>query len=98
MVLGDDEFRKELLERMIGRAGPGHYGEEVREAAGEKAERMVIDGLKRLKWTESDLQHRAKGDAKKVALAARLREETTMPMKWIAARLGMGSAAYASDQ
>jgi hypothetical protein len=34
---------------------------------------------------------RRKGDPVKIALAGRLRRETTMPLKWICARLEMGS-------
>ena len=36
-------------------------------------------------------QDATKGDPAKVALAARLRAETTMTVGWIAERLGMGS-------
>ena len=53
---------------------------------------LVAAGLKRLGWTESDLQTRRKGDAGKVAVA--LRAKTTMPLAWIAARLRMGSRGY----
>jgi len=35
-----------------------------------------------------------KGDAAKVALAARLRAETTMTVGWIAERLGMGTRGH----
>ena len=44
-----------------------------------------------------DLQTRRKGDPQKVILARRLREETTMTLKWIAQRLQMGSWTYVSD-
>jgi REP element-mobilizing transposase RayT len=40
------------------------------------------------------VEERPKGDAAKVALAARLRTETTMTVGWIAERLGMGSRGY----
>jgi hypothetical protein len=40
------------------------------------------------------LVRRAKGDAVKVALAARLRAETVMTVKWIAERLRMGVPGY----
>jgi hypothetical protein len=41
----------------------------------------------------SDLKARPKGDSTKVALAARLRAETTLTVNWIAERLGMGARA-----
>jgi hypothetical protein len=40
------------------------------------------------------LQTRRKGDQQKVVLARRLRQETTMSLKWIAQRLQMGSWSY----
>jgi BarA-like signal transduction histidine kinase len=48
--------------------------------------------LNRRRWTEEDLSPRAKGDMVKVKLAARLREETTMTVAWIAERLRMATA------
>ena len=38
-----------------------------------------------------------KGDKEKVALARRLRAETTMTLRWIADRLQMGSWTYVSN-
>ena len=43
---------------------------------------------------KADLKTRPKGDSLKVALAARLRTETTMTMGWIAERLAMGTRGY----
>jgi hypothetical protein len=40
------------------------------------------------------LKARRKGDKEKVALARKLRAETTMSLKWIANRLEMGSWTY----
>ena len=45
-------------------------------------------------WQEADLKTRPKGDSVKVALAARLRAETTMTVGWIAERLAMGTRGY----
>ena len=39
--LGDKAFRKELLAQVEEQAGEFHYGEEVRESAEEKAERII---------------------------------------------------------
>ena len=38
-----------------------------------------------------------KGDSRKVALARRLRRETTMTLKWIAQHLHMGGWTYVSN-
>jgi hypothetical protein len=51
----------------------------------------VEQELKRRGWTEEELKTRHKGDKNKVAIAAWLRRETTMTLKWIAERLSMGS-------
>ncbi len=92
--LGSEEFRQELLEQVSTPGGPSHFGEAMREAAEVRAERMVLEGLKRLKWREADLQARRKSEPGKVRLARELRAETTMPLAWIAARLSMGSRGY----
>jgi REP element-mobilizing transposase RayT len=92
--LGDEAFRKELLGQMKERMGAEHYGAERQEAAEAQAEGIVTEELKRRRWREEDLGRRAKGDAVKVALAARLRAETVMTVKWIAERLQMGSPGY----
>jgi len=95
--LGSEEFREELLASAAERVGPSHYGQERRESGQVKAERIVVQELKRLRWAESELQARRKGDKHKVALAGRLRRETTMSLKWIAQRLNMGSWTYVSN-
>ena len=48
--------------------------------------------LSREGWTVRDLAQRRKGDAVKVRLARRLRQETTMTLSWIAKQLRMGTA------
>jgi hypothetical protein len=59
-----------------------------------QAERRVIEGLKRIGWSEADLKARRKGEPKKVELAWQLRSQTTMPLAWIAERLQMGSRGH----
>ena len=92
--LGEEAFRKELLAQMRERMGAEHYGEERAETAEALAEQIIAEELKRRRWQESDLQTKAKGDAEKVALAARLRAETTLTVGWIAERLGMGTRGH----
>ena len=64
------------------------------EAEEAKAERIIAEELERRRWTAAELKSRAKGDATKVALAARLRAETTMTVGWIAEPLEMGRRGY----
>jgi len=55
-------------------------------------------GLEVRRWQEADLTKRAKGDLGKVQIAGRLRTETTVTVKWIAARLAMGTASYVNNR
>jgi hypothetical protein len=95
--LGDEEFRRELLEQMEGKMGRHHGGAERRESAEQKAKRILQEELKRRGWDLTELKRRRKGDPGKVQMAGRLRKETTMPWGWIAASLVMGATGYAAD-
>jgi hypothetical protein len=95
--LGDQRFRKELLGQMAERVGASHYGAERQESGEEKAERIVVEELKRRRWQEANLTRRRKGDPEKVKIALRLRRESIMTLKWIAQRLQMGSWTNVSN-
>jgi putative transposase len=88
--LGGESFRKECLEQMEGRLGDNHPGEIRRETAEAKAERLIAEELSRLGWGQEDLVTHAKSDPRKLAIAARLRQETTLSIKQIAERLQLG--------
>jgi REP element-mobilizing transposase RayT len=96
--LGDEAFRKELLAQMAEKAGASHYGEELQESAEEKAQRIVVEEMRRLGWRETDLEQHRKGDRRKVKIARRLRQETTMTLKWIADRLKMGTWTHVTNR
>jgi hypothetical protein len=89
--LGSNRFRADLLERMDGELGEHHSGQLRRESSEAKEERIIAEELNRLKWAESDLAGHAKSDGRKLALAERLRRETTLTIRQIALRLQMGS-------
>jgi REP element-mobilizing transposase RayT len=91
---GERTLKDKLLAQVGAQVGGWHYGEELRESAEVKAERIVEEELKRRKWDASSLAQRRKGDAGKLAMARRLREETTMTLAWIADRLGMGTKTH----
>src|ERR1019366_1119305 len=74
--------------------GPSHFGEAVQEAEAVQAERRGVEGLKRMGWSEADLQARRKGEPRKIELAWELRSQTTMPLAWIAERLSMGTRGH----
>nr|WP_321349309.1 transposase [uncultured Methanoregula sp.] len=94
--LGGEEFKRELMERMEGRLGEHHAGELRLETAEAKAERIIGEELRRLRWAEQDLTGRTKNDPEKLAIAARLRNETTLSIKAIAARVKLGSSKSAN--
>jgi hypothetical protein len=85
--LGSLEYKQQMLEAMDGKLGDHHSGALRQEAATAKAERIVAEELGRLGWQETDLKARRKSDPDKLALAARLRRETTLTLRAIAARV-----------
>jgi putative transposase len=89
--LGSPEFKAELLERMEGKLREHHSGQLKRESAEVRAARIIGEELRGLGWREADLKQRPKSDPPKLALAARLRRETTLTLPRIAARLHMGT-------
>ena len=68
--LGSAAFKAQLLERMDGKLGDHHAGDLKREAAEAKAERIIGPELRRLGWTERELQERPQSDPAKLALTA----------------------------
>ena len=78
-------------------ARENHSAAERHESDEAKARGIVAAELKRLGWTGKELKQRRKGDVKKVAIARRLRAETTMTLKWIAAELQMGVWTHVSN-
>ena len=81
-----------MLGLMDGKLGDNHSGELRRETAEQKANRIISEELLSLGWKESDLTTCNRSDRGKLAIAARLRSETTLPMKWIAARVHIDTA------
>ena len=67
-----------------------------RASAEAKAERIIAEELERQGWQETDLLARRKNDAVKLEMAARLRRETTLSTKAIAARVHLGSSKAAN--
>jgi hypothetical protein len=57
-----------------------------------ESSRIIAEELARRGWQESEWAPRRRSDPGKLASAARLRSETTLPIKWIAARVQIGTA------
>jgi hypothetical protein len=94
--LGSQSFQKEMLRRMEGSLGGHHAGELHRQCADARAERIIAEELQRNGWREEELLARRKNDPAKLRAAARLRQETTLPIKAIAARLQLGTSKSAN--
>lgn len=94
--LGSEEFKEKLLEKMEGKLGENHSGEQRLETAQSKAERIIREELRRLGWKEGELATRRKNDPVKLAIAGRLRKETTLTIKSIAERVHLGSSKGAN--
>ncbi len=92
--LGGKEFRRELLEQISEQRGEWHYGHELIEAGEAKVEGIIRQALTRKGWAEKELKSRRKGDPFKVALAAKLRGQTTATVGWIAEHLSMGTRGH----
>ncbi len=95
--VGSERFKQELLAAASERVGLSNYGAERQESDMQRAERIVREEMGRLGWVEQDLRSHRKGDERKVGIAGRLRQETTVSLKWIAQRLQMGSWTYVSN-
>ena len=54
--------------------------------------------LDKLGGTGAELAKRAKGDARKIGIAQRLRVETAVTLKWIAKELHMGSWTHVANR
>ena len=89
--LGSEPFRAKLLERLESQLGQHHSGRLRFDTAAAKAERIVAEELKRLGWKEGEPARRPKGDGDKLAIAARLRPETTLTVAQLAQRLRCGT-------
>ena len=85
-----------MLERMGGRLGPNHAGEIHRETVEARAGRILAEELRRFGWQDAELAARPESDPAKLAIAARLRKESILSIKAIAARAHLGASKSAN--
>src|SRR5208337_3823780 len=95
---GSGEFRQRMLEQIETVRSESVGGGLRQETAANKADRIVAEELKRMRWTEEDLRQRRKSDPGKLRIAARLRRETILSLKRIATRVGLGSSKSANTK
>ena len=55
----------------------------MRESEDEKAVRIIAQGNSKVEVSKIDLDEFSKSDSRKIRIACRLRQETTMPLRWI---------------
>src|SRR4051812_18104311 len=89
--VGSQTFRQELLEQVIHKMGQNHYGIERKEGAEDKAGRIIEEELSKARLTMGQLATMAKSAPIKLLIATRIRQETTMTLKWISQRLQTGA-------
>jgi hypothetical protein len=92
--LGIEGFKQQKLEGLDGQVGQHHSGRMRLEMAQTKAERTIHEELRRLDWQEPEFASRRKRDPGKAHIAMRLRKETTLSVKQIAARLRVRASAH----
>lgn len=95
---GADDFVEWLMQKVSVRADAGHQRPERDETEMARAERIVREELVARNWTEGELARRRKGDPEKVLIAARLRKESAVTLKWIASRLKMGAWTHVTNR
>jgi hypothetical protein len=101
----EPSFRDELdhkrmlatLERAQARASGSHPAATRRETTEAKGQRILREELDTLACPGAELAGRARGDARKIRIAQRLRAGTTVTMKWIAAELHLGTWAHVAN-
>ena len=89
--LGSESFGKQMLELAEAQPGENHPGELRAETAQAKARRIIAEELQARSWTEAELGKRRNSDPAKLAIAVRLRKETTLTVKTIAGLLHLGT-------
>jgi hypothetical protein len=95
--LGREQFKEQMLELMEGKLGESDSGVPHWETAEQRANRIIAEELARRGWQESEWATRRRSDPGKLPSAALLRSETTLPIKWIAAHVQIGTAKGAKS-
>ena len=95
-IFGDDEDRQRWLKtlaeacRKKGRKRESHSGSARQRHDETAAENQLRAGCKALGLKEQALSALPKGAPEKVVLAWWLRQQTTVPLRWVSERLKMG--------
>ena len=94
---GGDDFRARMQEVldgvMEGRRRDSYSGEPVKKHDEREAQRLLSEGLLKLKLDVADLSGLKKGDARKKVIAWVIRNNTSVKNEWIVQQLHMGRAS-----
>ena len=90
------KFAGAVLGRDRNRIYRGSLERRAHEAS--RAEQLLLEGLRAAGLDSRELPRISGSDARKVAIARAIWEQTVVPQKWLAERLGMRSAANVSQQ
>ena len=99
---GREAFREWLLAKADAvlvrhrQAAQNYHGPEIAEHGLAEARRLIAARLQTLGLESAQLGEWRKSDPRKVRLAKEVREKTTVPLKWLAEELAMGSAMNVS--
>ena len=94
---GSEEFVARTVSLVEGKCGESQTWREREESMEARAMRIVAEVLTEANWEEGRLPIERKGHPVKVAIARRLRAETTVSLKWIAENLSMGTWTNVSN-
>ncbi len=94
---GSEEFVARTLDRIEGIFSESQTRREQQESMEQRAKRIVTEELRKAGWKAQQLPAERKGHPVKVNLARRLRRETTVPLKWIAENLFMGTWTHVAN-
>jgi REP element-mobilizing transposase RayT len=97
-LLGGDTFRDRVSDWMEKRAGVRKVRREEADSdhGHRQAERIIAEMRSALDMSEQDILAARKGDWRKRVIAQRVRRETSVSLRWLGARLGMGSEGHVS--
>lgn len=100
-MLGGEAFRDRVLDWMEKNAGGAGMRKLRREETdadhGQRhAERIIARMREALNLSEREMAAARKGDWRKRLIAQRVREETSVTLRWLGARLAMGSEGHLS--
>ena len=94
---GGDDFRVRMQEMldgvMEGKRRDSYSGEQVKKHDEREAQRLLSDGLVKLKLDVADLSVLKKGDTRKMVVAWVIRNNTSVRNEWIVQHLHMGRAS-----